>query len=83
MNVHSNRFIVEFDKELDAYLIIHPDNGDLRPTIEIRRETLEAMSYKEAAQFIGERLILLTPDLKEIFKDYLWTNGGHTPPKRT
>jgi len=35
------------------------------------------------AQFIGERLILLTPELKEIFKDYFWTNGGHTPPKRS
>jgi hypothetical protein len=49
--------------------------------VEIRRETLGGMSYTEAAKFIGERLILLTPDLKEIFKDYLWTDDGHTPPK--
>jgi hypothetical protein len=81
MNVYSNRFIVEFDRERDAYLIVHPDHGHHSPLIEIQRETLEAMSYKEAAQFIGERLILLTPDLKVMFEEYLWTNGGHTPPK--
>lgn len=83
MNVNSNRFIVEFDKERDAYLIDHPDrDDDLLPLVVIRRETLEAMTLKEAAEFIGSRLILLTPDLKEIFKDYLWTNDGHTPPER-
>ena len=49
--------------------------------IVIRRETLEAMSCKEAAQFIGQSLTSLTPELKEIFKDYFWTDGGHTPPK--
>jgi len=49
--------------------------------IVIRRETLEAMSLKEASQFIGTRLISLTPELKEMFKDYFWTDGGHTPPK--
>lgn len=82
MNVYSNRLIVEFDSERDAYLIIHP-NRDIGTMVEIRRETLGGMSYTEAAKFIGERLILLTPDLKEIFKDYLWTDDGHTPPKLT
>ena len=84
MNVFSERFVVEFDRERDACLIIHPDRERLDdPLIDISRETLEAMSYKQAAQFIGERLILLTPGLNEIFQDYLWTDGGHTPPKRT
>jgi len=82
MNAKPNRYIVEFDRERDAYIIDEPDRDpDLLPMIEIRRETLEAMSCKEAAQFIGIRLITLSPELKEIFKDYFWTDGGHTPPK--
>jgi hypothetical protein len=49
--------------------------------VEIRRETLAAMSLKEAAEFIGERLILLTPPLRELFTDYLWSEDGQQPPK--
>jgi hypothetical protein len=49
--------------------------------VEIRRETLEKMSFKEAAEFIRERLILLTPALREMFKDYLWTEDGQPPKK--
>ena len=82
MNVNPNRYIVEFDSERDAYIIDEPHRDpDLLPMIVIRRETLEAMSCNEASQFIGRSLIALTPELKEIFKDYFWTDGGHTPPK--
>lgn len=82
MNVNPNRYVVEFDRQRDPYIIDEPDRDpDLLPMIVIRRETLEAMSLKEASQFIGTRLITLTPELKEMFKDYFWTDGGHTPPK--
>lgn len=84
MNAHPKRYVVEFDSERDAYVIDQPDRDpDLLPMIVIRRETLEAMSLKKASEFIGSRLILLTPELKEMFKDYLWTDDGHTPPKRS
>ncbi len=82
MNLLSQKFIAEYDEHRDAYCIIHPDREQFEdPLIEIARETLESMTYAEASQFIGERLILLTPSLKEMFKDYLWTDDGHTPPK--
>lgn len=84
MNAQPNRYIVEFDGERDAYVVDQPDRDpDLLPMIVIRRETLEPMTLKEASEFIGSRLILLTPELKEMFKDYLWMNDGHTPPKRS
>jgi hypothetical protein len=84
MNAHPNRYVVEFDSERDAYVIDQPDRDpDLLPMIVIRRDTLESMTLKEASEFIGSRLVLLTPELKEMFKDYLWTNDGQTPPKRS
>jgi hypothetical protein len=82
MKILSNKLVAEFDGARDMYVIRHPGDDEFA-LVEIRRETLEAMSYKEAAQFIGERFILLMPALKEIFKDYLWSEGGHEPPKRT
>jgi len=83
MTVNPHRYVVEFDRERDAYVIDQPDRDpDLLPMIVIRRETLEAMTFKEASEFIGSRLVLLTPELRQVFKDYLWTNDGHTPPKR-
>jgi hypothetical protein len=82
MNVFSSRFEVEFDDARGAVLIHHPDRQQFQtPLVEIRRETLEKMSFKEAAEFIGERLILLTPALREMFKDYLWTEDGQPPKK--
>lgn len=82
MNIFSNRFEVEFDEVRDAVLIRHPNRQEFpTPLIEIRRETLKEMSLKEASEFIGERLILLTPVLRELFKDYLWSDDGQ-PPKQ-
>ncbi|MEV8471774.1 hypothetical protein [Ralstonia sp. UNC404CL21Col] len=45
-------------------------------------ETLAKMSFGEASQFVGERLLLLIPKYHEVFKDYLWTDDGNTPPKK-
>jgi hypothetical protein len=41
------------------------------------------MSFAKAAQFIGERLILKIPALRSVFEDYLWTNDGAVPPKKS
>ncbi len=40
------------------------------------------MSFSEATQFVGERLLLLIPAYNEVFKDYLWSDDGKTPPKK-
>ena len=82
MNIFSNRFEVEFDELRDAYTIRSPDHPESElPIVEIRRETLAKMSLKQAAEFIGERLILLTPAMREQFKDYLWSDDGKEPHK--
>lgn len=82
MNVSSSRLEFEFDEDLGVVLIRHPDREQFQtPLVEICLETLEKMTLKEAAEFIGERLILLTPALKEMFGDYLWTEDGQPPKK--
>jgi len=82
MNIALNRFEVEFDEIRDAYIIKDPNGDpDLLPLVVIRRATLSKMSLKEAAEFIGVSLITLTPAMRELFKDYLWTDEGKTPPK--
>jgi len=83
MNIFSNRFEVEFDEQRDAFVIRHPDARRFpTPLVEIRGDTLAGMSLQQASQFIGERLILLVPRLRERFADYLWTDDGQ-PPKKT
>lgn len=82
-NVLSNRLEVEFDESRDVYVILHPDHKEFEnPLLVIRRETPVAMSLKQASEFIGNKLILLNPTLREQFKDHLWTDGGQQPPKR-
>jgi hypothetical protein len=83
MNIFSNRLEIEFDETRDSVVIRHPDRKQFdTPLVEIRRETLSEMSLKEAAEFIGERLIMLTPELRKMFEEYLWTADGHPPKKR-
>ena len=83
MNIFSSHFKVEYDEVHDAFLIWHPDHQHfLRPLIEIRRETLKDLSFNEASEFIGSRFILLMPALREMFRDYLWTEEGQPPKKK-
>jgi hypothetical protein len=73
MRILSNRLEIEFDEKRDSLLIYHQDRHEFQdPLIEIRSETLNVMTFKEGSAFIGERLILLIPQLREIYKDYLW-----------
>ena len=83
MNIFSDRLEVEFDEKRDAFVIKHSDARQFpTPLIEIRRDTLKGMSLQEASLFLGERIILLIPRLRELFADYLWTDDGQ-PPKKT
>ena len=66
----SDTFIVRWDEDLQSLLIVHPD-GEKFPHahIQIRSVTLEGMNWREASQFIGERLILLIPALRARYVD--------------
>jgi hypothetical protein len=80
--IFSNLFEVEFSNERDAFLILHPDRERFTmPLVEVKRETLDKMSFEDASKFIGERLILLMPTLRKMFEDYLWSSDGQPPKK--
>jgi hypothetical protein len=65
MNILSDTFIVKFDDALQAILIVHPDGNEIPgPLVQIRSETLDAMNFTQASQFLGERLLLLIPQLR-------------------
>lgn len=66
----SNEFVVRWDTELASLLIAHPDAAKFpEALVQIRSQTLQGMSWQEASQFIGERLMLLMPELRERYLD--------------
>lgn len=81
MDVLSNEWKVVLNKETERLEFWNPTHANW-PMVEIRLDTLAQMSFGEASQFVGERLLLLIPKYREVFKDYLWTDDGNTPPKK-
>ena len=70
MNVLNDKFIVQYDVKEQSLLIVHPDEKRVsNPLVSIRAETLSKMNFVKASQFLGERLILLIPQLRERYKD--------------
>jgi hypothetical protein len=70
MNFLSNTLIVSFDENTQSLLISHPDTTNFpQPFVTIRQETYSAMKFDEASEFLGARLILLIPAIREHFKE--------------
>lgn len=66
----SNEFIVRWDDQLNSLLIVHPNGKKFpSPHVQIRSSTLADMTFEQASQFIGERLVLLIPGLRERYVD--------------
>ena len=66
----SDQFTVRWDASLDSFVIVHPDpSGVPGNVVQIRSSTLADMSFTEASQFIGERLVLLMPSLRKRYVD--------------
>jgi hypothetical protein len=82
MNVLSNKIVVEFDEKGGKLVFSMIDSDTAKNRLEIAKDTLLSMSFTEASQFIGERLVLLNPHLRNIYKDYFWSEDG-LPPKKT
>ena len=77
----SNEFIVRWDDDLQSLVIVHPDGERFpRPHVQIRSSTLSEMTFEQASQFIGERLVLLIPALRERYVDPK-TGVLREPPK--
>lgn len=71
-----------YDEEKECLLMTYPDKPMLRP-YEIQNQTLRSMTFSEAAAFIGEKVLLMHPVYNEMFKDYLWSEDGTVPPKKS
>jgi hypothetical protein len=84
INVLTNQFEIEYDEARECLCIWTPGvkSRGLRP-IEITKKGLGELPFAEAAEFVGEKILLLIPAMREQFKDYLWTDDGNTPPKKT
>jgi hypothetical protein len=72
MTILNDMFIVRHDETLQSILIVHPDKKlGPAPLVQIRHDTLDKMSFLEASQFFGERLLLLIPQIRERYADDL------------
>jgi hypothetical protein len=72
INIFNDTFIVKYDEDLQSILIIHPDENVMsRPIVQIRADTLATMNFLEASKFLGERLIILIPQLRDRYSEDL------------
>ncbi len=72
INIFNDTFIVKYDKDLQSILIIHPDEKVMsRPIVQIRSDTLDKMDFLQASQFLGERLMILIPQLRDRYSEDL------------
>jgi len=72
MNFLSNTLIVEVDTPTGNVLVSHPDRSIVPSAlVTIRPEALETMESDEAAHFLGARLLLLMPAMREHFRTHI------------
>lgn len=70
MNFLSDTLIVKYDRSTKSLLISHPDTKEFgQPLVNIREETYSAMTLEEVSEFIGARILLLIPEMRQQFKD--------------
>ena len=66
----SNEFLVRWDEEHRCLFVVHPDRRTFpEPLVTIRESTLSEMNFEAAAEFIGSRLALLMPALRDRYVD--------------
>lgn len=69
-DLFSNEFFVRWDEEQRCLLVVHPDQRRFpEPLVTIRESTLAEMNFSSAAEFIGSRLALLIPALRDRYVD--------------
>jgi hypothetical protein len=72
----SSAFTVQWNQATDSLDIVHPDPAQIpRPLIAIPGATLRAMTLTEASEFVGSRLVLLIPELRQE-----WVDDTTDPP---
>ena len=70
MKFLTDNLIVEFDRDSES---IYVKNSNVRefpdPLVNIRKETYSDMTFMETCEFLGSRILLLMPSMREQFKD--------------
>lgn len=70
MSFLTEKLIIRFDDETKSVLIEHPDRVNFPyPLVTIRYETYSTMGFEAACSFIGSRVALLIPALREQYED--------------
>jgi hypothetical protein len=70
MNVLTDSLITRYDERLRSLVIEHPDKREFTtPLVQVREETFAQMNFDECAKFVGARLLLLMPSMREHFKE--------------
>lgn len=70
MNIFSNSLIVRYDDSIESVVIEHPEKNEFPSAfVQIREETFSKMTFEEFSQFLGARLLLLMPSMRDQFKD--------------
>ncbi len=74
MNVFTNKLFIEFDENENVLRIFNPTqrvSGEQMRIAEISLATLESLGFEKGAEFIGERIVLVIPKLREV----LWESS--------
>lgn len=72
MNFLSDMLIVQYDQSTKSLLIEHPDRKAFpAPLVSIREETYSSMTFDEASSFVGARILLLIPAMRQQFNEEL------------
>ena len=70
MKFLSDTLVVRFDQATKSLLIMHPDKEAFpHPLVNIREETYSSMSLDEASEFVGARILLLIPEMRQQFRE--------------
>lgn len=68
----NDTYIIKYDDKLQSLLIIHPDKSVFtRPILQFRVETLATMSFQAASRVLGQNLMVMIPQLRDLFKEEL------------
>ena len=69
-DLFSNELLLQWDEEQRCLFVMHPDRVKFpEPLVTIRESTFSEMTFASAAEFIGSRLALLMPALRDRYVD--------------
>ncbi len=81
MDILTRQLRVEYSEAGQALLIINPahERQGLLPN-HISLDMLGAMSFDEASAFVGSRILLRIPEMRELFQQNFFQGPEQSPP---